>query len=558
VLPDAVHLCIARSTHDLSNITKQHGTQLLFRDASFQILPGSRSGLVGPNGAGKTTIFRIITGEEEVDSGEITCAKRTSIGYFSQDVGDMAGRTALEEVMAGSAATMQLAEELQRMETSMGDPMDDDQMAALLERYGAAMEEFEHRGGYDLDTRAQTVLTGLGIGSDRFNHPVESFSGGWKMRIALAKILTLQPDVLLLDEPTNHLDVESIIWLEEWLASEFTGALLMTSHDRDFMNRIATRIIEVANKTVTTYGGNYDFYERERDIRKDQLLASHKRQQEMLAKEEEFIARFAARASHAAQVQSRVKKLDKIDRIEIPAEERTVRFEFNEPPRSGDDVAVFTDLAKTWQLPDGSEKPVFSGVSGIIRRQQKIAVVGVNGAGKSTFLKVLAGETEPTSGQATLGANVNLGYFSQHAMEILDPKKTVFETVQDAMPLANIGVIRNLLGAFIFSGDAVDKRVENLSGGEKSRVVLATLLARPINFLVLDEPTNHLDIRSREILLDALKGFTGTVVLVSHDRHFLRSLVDRVFEIDHGEMRTYEGNYQYYLEKMHGETAGTA
>jgi ATP-binding cassette subfamily F protein 3 len=540
----------------LSNITKQHGTQLLFRDASFQILPGSRTGLVGPNGAGKTTIFRIITGEEEVDSGDITCAKRTTIGYFSQDVGEMSGRSALEEVMAGSAVTMQLANELQAMESAMGDPMDDDDMADLLERYGVVQEEFEHRGGYDLDTRAQTVLTGLGIGPDRFNHPVESFSGGWKMRIALAGILTLQPDVLLLDEPTNHLDVESIVWLEEWLASEFKGALLMTSHDRDFMNRIVTRIIEVANKTVTTYGGNYDFYERERDIRFEQLLASHKRQQDMLAKEEDFIARFAARASHAAQVQSRVKKLEKIDRIEIPAEERVVKFAFNEPPRSGDDVAVFTDLAKEWELPGGGSKPVFSGISGTIRRQQKIAVVGVNGAGKSTFLKILAGQAEPTSGQTTIGANVELGYFSQHAMEILDPRKTVFETVQDVMPLANIGVIRNLLGAFLFSGDSVDKRIENLSGGEKSRVVLATLLARPVNFLVLDEPTNHLDIRSREILLDALKGFAGTVVLVSHDRHFLRSLVDRVFEIDHGEMRTYEGNYSYYLEKVHGEMAG--
>jgi ATP-binding cassette subfamily F protein 3 len=369
------------------------------------------------------------------------------------------------------------------------------------------------------------------------------------MRIALAKILTLQPDVLLMDEPTNHLDVESIIWLEEWLATEFKGALLMTSHDRDFMNRIDTRIIEVANKTVTTYGGNYDFYDREREVRKEQLLASHKRQQEMLAKEEEFIARFAARASHAAQVQSRVKKLEKIDRIEIPPEERVVRFEFNEPPRSGDDVAVFSGLAKSWKLPDGVEKPVFSGVSGVIRRQNKIAVVGVNGAGKSTFLKTLAGQTEQSAGSLSLGANVELGYFSQHAMDLLDPKKTVFETAQDAMPMANIGVIRNLLGAFLFSGDAVDKRIENLSGGEKSRVVLATLLARPINLLVLDEPTNHLDIRSREILLDALQKFSGTVVLVSHDRHFLRSLVDRVFEIDHGEMRIYEGNYGYYLEK---------
>lgn len=533
----------------LSNITKQHGSQLLFRDASFQILPGSRNGLVGPNGAGKTSIFRIIMGEEDVDGGEISCAKKTTIGYFSQDVGDMAGRSALEEVMAGSAETVRLAGELKAMEAAMCEPMDDDAMAALLERYGIAQEEFEHRGGYDLDTRAQTVLTGLGIGPDRFNHPVESFSGGWKMRIGLAKILTLKPDVLLLDEPTNHLDVESIIWLEEWLAGEFDGALLMTSHDRDFMNRIVTRIIEVANKTVTTYGGNYDFYERERDIRREQLLASHKRQQDMLAKEEDFIARFAARASHAAQVQSRVKKLDKIERIEIPPEERCVRFEFSEPPRSGDDVVAMDNLGKAWQTPDGGEKSIFSGVSGMIRRQNKIAVVGVNGAGKSTFLKVLAGQTQPTSGSVTIGANVRLGYFSQHAMELLEPRKTVFETVQDVMPMANIGVIRNLLGAFLFQGDAVDKRIENLSGGEKSRVLLATLLAQPVNLLVLDEPTNHLDIRSREILLDALRDFSGTVVLVSHDRHFLRLLVDRVFEIDHGEMRVYEGNYEYYLGK---------
>lgn len=537
----------------LSNISRQHGSQILFKDASFQILPGSRTGLVGPNGAGKTTVFRIITGEEEVDAGEITKAKRTTIGYFSQDVGDMAGRSALEEVMSASTETMQLAEELQMMETAMCDPMDDDAMADLLERYGAAQEEFEHRGGYDLDTRAQTVLTGLGIGPDRFNHPVESFSGGWKMRIALAKILTLKPDVLLLDEPTNHLDVESIIWLEEWLANEFDGALLMTSHDRDFMNRVVTRIVEIANKTITTYNGNYDFYERERDIRHEQLLASHKRQQDMLAKEEEFIARFAARASHAAQVQSRVKKIDKIERIEIPPEERAVRFEFNDPPRSGDDVVALSNLSKVWITPDGAEHPVFSGVSGMVRRMNKVAVVGVNGAGKSTLLKIIADHTEPTTGSVTLGANVEIGYFSQHALEVLDPKKTIFETLQDVMPLANIGVIRNLLGAFLFSGDTVDKRIENLSGGEKSRVVLATLLSRPLNLLILDEPTNHLDIRSREILLEALKKFTGTVLLVSHDRHFLRMLVDHVFEIDHGEMRVYEGDYDYYLHKVHGE-----
>ena len=540
----------------LVDISRQHGSQILFQNASFQILPGTRSGLVGPNGAGKTTIFRLITGEEHADSGEIVMPKKTVIGYFSQDVGEMAGRSALEEVMAASSATVRLGEELREMEARMCEPMDDDAMAALLERYGEAQAEFEHRGGYDLESRAQTVLTGLGIGPDAYNRPVESFSGGWKMRIALARILTLNPDLLLLDEPTNHLDVESIIWLEEWLATEFTGMLLMTSHDREFMNRTVSRIVEVANRTITTYSGDYDFYLREREIRRQQLLASHRRQQEMLAKEEEFIARFAARASHAAQVQSRVKKLDKIERIEIPPEQRMIRFEFAIPPRSGDDVVKMENLGKVWELPEGGVKSVFGGVSGVIRRGEKVAVVGVNGAGKSTFLKCLAGQTAPTAGSVVIGANVHPGYFSQHAMDILDPGKTVFETVQDVLPQAGIGVLRNLCAAFLFQGDAVDKRVEQLSGGEKSRLVLATLLGRPVNFLILDEPTNHLDIQSREILLDILREFAGTVVLVSHDRHFLRALVNRVIEIDHGEMRIYEGDYDYYLHKSGREAHG--
>ncbi len=411
------------------------------------------------------------------------------------------------------------------------------------------MEEFEHRGGYDLEARAQAVLTGLGIGPDDYRRPVESFSGGWKMRIGLARILTINPDVLLLDEPTNHLDLESIIWLENWLVNDFKGALLMTCHDRDFMNRLVSRIVEVANQSVTTYGGNYDFYEREREIRREQLLASHRRQQEMLAKEEEFIARFAARASHAAQVQSRVKKIEKIERIELPPEQRLVKFSFAETPRSGDDVIRLDKLAKVWPLAAGGEKSVFGGISGMIRRGEKIAVVGVNGAGKSTFLKVLAGQTEPSSGSATLGAAVAPGYFSQHAMEVLDPKLSVFETVQMVLPQAGVGVIRNLLAAFLFRGDEIDKRIANLSGGEKSRVVLATLLSRPLNLLILDEPTNHLDIQSREVLLQALREFAGTVILVSHDRHFLRAVVNRVFEIDHGELRIYEGDYRYYLEK---------
>ncbi|MEZ4601575.1 MAG: ABC-F family ATP-binding cassette domain-containing protein [Syntrophotaleaceae bacterium] len=533
----------------LNNISKQYGSQILFSKASFQIPAGTRTGLVGPNGAGKSSIFRLITGEETIDSGEMTCGKNTVIGYFSQDVGDMAGRSALAEVMAASARTMELGRQIAEMEGAMCEPMSDEALASLLERYGDAQEEFEHRDGYNLESRAQAVLTGLGIGPEAHDRPVEAFSGGWKMRIALAKILTLNPDVLLLDEPTNHLDVESIVWLENWLAEDYKGALLMTSHDRDFMNRLVTRIIEVGNQTVTTYGGNYDFYLRERDIRREQLMASHRRQQEMLAKEEEFIARFAARASHAAQVQSRVKKLEKIERIVLPPEQKKIRFEFVEPPRSGDDVVLLQDLTKSWTTPEGNDHPVFSGISGLIRRGEKIAVTGVNGAGKSTFLKVLAGQTEPTHGTVTIGASVHAGYFSQHSMDILDPKKTVLETVSDALPMASVGVIRNLCAAFLFQGDDVEKRIEILSGGEKSRLVLATLLAKPLNFLILDEPTNHLDIASREILLEALQGFTGTVVLVSHDRHFLRSLVNRVFEVDHGQLMTYDGDYGYYLHK---------
>ncbi len=534
----------------LTNISKQHGSRVLFRDASMQILPGSRTGLVGPNGAGKTSLFRLITGQEEPDKGDISCSKKTVIGYFSQDVGDMSGRSALAEVMAAAGAITALGEQIREMETAMAVPMADDELAALLERYGIATEEFEHRGGYDLENRAQAVLTGLGIGCDRYLQPVESFSGGWKMRIALAGILTVNPDVLLLDEPTNHLDVESIVWLEEWLVSEFKGALLMTCHDREFMNRVVNRIVEVANQTVTTYSGNYDFYLHEREIRREQLLASYRRQQEMLAKEEDFIARFGARVSHAAQVQSRIKKLEKIDRIQLPPEQRTIRFEFSEPPRSGDDVVRLDTLGKVWLQPDGKIHPVFSGISGMVRRQEKIAVTGRNGAGKSTLLKVLAGQVEPTTGTTGIGANVFTGYFSQHSMELLDGDKTVAATVQEVMPQANIGAVRNLCAAFLFQGDDVDKRIMHLSGGEKSRVILAMLLAQPLNLLILDEPTNHLDIQSREVLLTALQQFTGTLIMVSHDRHFLRSLVNRVFEIDHGRMRIFEGDYDYYLEQI--------
>ncbi len=530
----------------LTNITLQHGSRVLFQNASLQILPNSRTGLVGANGTGKTTIFRLITGEESPDKGDISCSNKTVIGYFSQDVGEMAGRSVLTEVMSAAGNIVELGKKISAMEQQMAEPMEDDAMATLLEKYGECVELFEQRGGYDLEPRAQAILTGLGIGPEDFDTPVETFSGGWKMRIALAKILTINPDVLLLDEPTNHLDIESILWLEEWLRSEFKGALLMTCHDRDFMNKIVSRVIEVANGATTTYSGNYDFYTVEREVRRKQLQASYRRQQEMLAKEEEFIAKFASRVSHAAQVQSRIKKLDKIERIVLPPEQKSIKFEFPVPPRSGEDVLHLNTLAKSWTGHDGRNIPVFSGLNGTIRRLEKIAVVGVNGAGKSTLLKVITGDTEPTSGDVKIGASVSTGYFSQHSMDILSPEQTVFQAVQEVMPTENIGVIRNLCAAFLFQGDDVDKRIANLSGGEKSRVVLARLLGRPLNFLVLDEPTNHLDILSRNVLLKALQKFEGTVILVSHDRFFLRSLINRVFEIDHGEMRIYEGNYEYY------------
>jgi len=533
----------------LTNITKQYGQNILYKEGSFQVRPGDKIGLVGPNGAGKTTIFRIVTREEGVDGGNVNISEKMVIGYFSQDVGDMRGRSALEEVKAGAGKISVLAKEISEIEHELQDPeLDPDKMTSILERYGDLQLEYEQRGGYDLDSRAKAILTGLGIGPGDYDRPVETFSGGWKMRIALSKILALQPDVLLMDEPTNHLDLESIIWLEEWLKA-FKGSLVMTSHDREFMNRICMRIVEVANKAITTYSGNYEFYLREREIRRDQLNAAHRKQNDMLAKEEEFIARFAARASHAAQVQSRVKKLEKIDRIEIPAEDKVMAFDFPIPPRSGNDVVKMIKLKKEWLHDDGSKKPVFSGVTGTVSRLDKVAVVGVNGAGKSTLLKTIAGLTEATDGQVTVGASVKLGYFSQHSLEVLNSNKTIYDEIYDRVPEATIGYVRNLLGAFLFSGDDIYKKVSVLSGGEKSRVVLATLLANPVNFLILDEPTNHLDIGSREMLLKAIQNFEGTVMLVSHDRHFLKAIATRVFEVDHGELRVYEGNFEYYTEQ---------
>ncbi len=536
----------------LSGVTKQHGSRILYEGASFQINPGDAIGLVGPNGAGKTTLFRLILGEETPDKGSITRAQRTKVGYFSQNVAEMSGRSALDEVRAAAEEITRLKSEIQvmekKLEASAVEPMSDDEMEKLLINYGEAQEEFERRGGYELDNRAQEILTGLGIMPEDHGRLIDQFSGGWKMRIQLAKILVQIPDVLLLDEPTNHLDLESIVWLEEWLRT-FKGAIVMTSHDREFMNRLVNRIVEIAHGKVNVYTGDYDFYERESQVRKTQQLAAHKRQQDMLAKEEEFIARFAARASHAAQVQSRVKKLDKIDRIEIPPEELAMDFTWPTPQRGGEEVVKLEGVTKVWVREDGKEKNVFSNASGLIKRGDRVAVVGVNGAGKSTLLKIIAGQTDATAGRCTVGPSIQLGYFSQNSLEVLNPKKTIFEEVHDRLPNASVGFIRGLLGAFKFSGDEVEKKISILSGGEKSRVLLAVLLTQAPNCIILDEPTNHLDIKSREVLLEALVGFPGTVIMVSHDRFFLRKVSTRVFEVDKNQVRPYDMTYDEYWER---------
>lgn len=531
-----------------ANVSKRYGNKLLYQNASFQLNPGEKAGLVGPNGAGKTTVFRILSGEEGVETGAVAKPDRIVIGYFSQNIEDMRGRSVMDEVKSAAGRLPELQARMQELEVKLVEPLDDEEMTKVLESYGEVQGEFERLGGYDLDARAAEIITGLGISPEDHGRDTGSFSGGWKMRIALAKILVLNPDVLLMDEPTNHLDLESIVWLEDWLKN-FKGSLLMTSHDRDFMNRLVGKVIEVANQMITVYSGNYDFYEREKIVRREQLIAAAKRQEDMLAKEEEFIARFAARASHAAQVQSRVKKLEKIDRIEIPQEEKAIHFEWPQPPRGGDEVVKMEGLGKIWKRDDGRTLEVFQHADALVKRLDRVAVVGVNGAGKSTLLKIIAGEVEPTDGKVTIGASIEMGYFSQNSLDVLDSSATVLDEVHSRMPTASLGYVRNLLGAFKFSGDEVEKKISILSGGEKSRVVLATILARPVNLLILDEPTNHLDIQSRDVLLEALKQFPGTVMIVSHDRHFLRQMTTRVFRLDKHELTIYDGSWDYYLEK---------
>jgi ATPase subunit of ABC transporter with duplicated ATPase domains len=538
-----------------SRVSKQYGKQVLFVDASFQLNAGEKVGLVGPNGAGKTTLFRMIVGEETPDEGDVSVPRRTTIGYFRQDVEEMSGRSVLDEAILGSGRVGDLHHELEQLQHDMSDPAKAGDMDRILARFGEVQEEYDHLGGYALEAQAREVLLGLGFDDERIDADVGALSGGWKMRVAMARVLLGRPDVLLMDEPTNHLDIESIIWLESFLKS-LPGALLMTSHDREFMNRIVTKIAEIDGGEITTYSGNYDFYERERAIRDANREAAYARQQAMLAKEQRFIERFAAHAAKAAQVQSRVKALEKIDKIELPKKRKVVKFDFRTPPRSGDQVAVLEGVTKTY-----GRRVVHDGLNLMIRRGERWCVMGKNGAGKSTLLKMIAGQVPPDSGQVKLGASLSMGYFAQQSLDVLDPDLTIEEQLRKDFPDESIGALRNLAGAFQFSGDDIDKKIRALSGGEKTRLVLARMLLNPPNFLVLDEPTNHLDLATKEMLLDALKDFEGTMLFVSHDRAFLRGLSNRVLELG-GESGTepqphaYPGSYVEYVARTGHEAPG--
>jgi ATPase subunit of ABC transporter with duplicated ATPase domains len=522
----------------VESVSKQNSHRILFIEASATLQKGEKVGLVGPNGAGKTTLFRMITKEEQPDEGQVSVDRGIAIGYSSQDVGDMAGRSAMSEVMDGAGPVSAVAAELRDLEAAMVDPDRADDLDRIVERYGEVQARYEELDGYSLEGRAREVLAGLGFSEEMMDGDVGALSGGWKMRVALARILLMRPDVMLLDEPSNHLDLESIIWLEEFLKG-YDGALLMTSHDRAFMNRIVTKIMEIDGGTLTTYSGDYEFYEQQRALNEKQQQAQFERQQAMLAKEIKFIERFKARASHAAQVQSRVNKLEKIDRVEPPKRRQAVTFDFQPPPRSGEDVVSLKNVHKRY-----GSRSIYEGLDFMVRRRERWCVMGVNGAGKSTLLKLVAGATSPDNGAIALGGSVKMGYFAQHAMEVLDGDRTVFQSLEDAFPQAGQGSLRTLAGCFGFSGDDAEKKCRVLSGGEKARLVMAKMLYDPPNFLVLDEPTNHLDMPTKEMLIAALSRYEGTMLFVSHDRHFLAALSNRMLELTPEGVHQYGGPYR--------------
>ena len=538
----------------LSGVSKRHGHQALFVEASFQLNPGEKVGLVGPNGSGKSTLFRLITGEEHPDDGEISVPRRLTIGHFRQDMGEMSGRSVIDEAIAGSGRLGDLHHELEALQHDMADPDKADDLDKILERFGEVQAEYQDLGGYQLEARAKEILHGLGFHDDQIEGDVGALSGGWKMRVGMARVLLGTFDVLLMDEPTNHLDIESILWLEGFLR-QTESALLMTCHDRDFMNRVVSRIVDIDDGELVSYSGNYDFMEREQKNRSAQKEAAYNRQQAMLAKMQRFIDRFGTHVAKAAQAQSRAKKMDKIERIDPPRKREIVPFQFKRPPRSGEDVAMLKQVHKAY-----GARSIYKSFDFEVKRGERWCVMGQNGSGKTTLLKMVASAIPPDLGQIRIGPSVKLGYFAQQSLEILDDKLTVWEQLDHRFPLDTIGAKRNLLGAFQFSGDDVEKRIAVLSGGEKTRLVLAIMLFDPPNFLVLDEPTNHLDLMSKEMLVMALKDFDGTMLFVSHDRTFLRGLANKVLDVSgcsEGKMpAVYGGSYAEWVQKTGMEAPG--
>jgi len=531
----------------LEAVSKAYGGQSLLRDCSWRIGRGQRIGLVGPNGAGKTTLCRILAGIEEPDSGRVHRDSGVTVGYLPQEVTAGDGMTVLAETLSGFVEVWRLEAQLEELGARMAGPEADPQ---LVERYGDVQHRFEALGGYRLESAAKVILSGLGFAADELHRPLAEFSGGWRMRAALARLLLLRPDLLLLDEPTNHLDLESLQWLEGFLAA-YEGSVVLVSHDRYFLNRMATAIADLTGGTAVLYGGDYDDFLVERQARQELQEARQRNQAKRVAEIERFIERFRYQATKARQVQSRVKMLEKLERIEVDGPTRHVRFAFPQPPRSGRMVARLADVDKAY-----GDNVVYTGLDFSVERGARVALVGVNGAGKSTLLKILAGVLAADRGERVLGAHVSVHYYAQHQLDALDVSSTVLQELERASPDTALERLRTLLGCFLFGGDAVDKRISVLSGGEKARVALAKMLVRPAALLCLDEPTNHLDLVSKEVLEDALQSFTGTIVFISHDRYFINRIADQVVEVDRGHLTTFLGNYDDYLARKAEKAAG--